>query len=177
MPAVMASWYRETSIPRTFCGEISDKYSGTTKFTIPIAKPRIIRPAISQPTEEAKPQRIEPRAKMTAVAIMTFLRPYMSASTPFAAAPITAPTKAELTTQPLTGERPGVVNEQQGAGNDSGVKTGKQSAERGDCGDDIKPEVAGLVGGKSGCGHGINLSAGLLILKYIAIIIAKLRGF
>jgi len=101
MPAVMASWYRETSIPRTFCGEISDKYSGTTKFTIPIAKPRIIRPAISQPTEEAKPQRIEPRAKMTAVAIMTFLRPYMSASTPFAAAPITAPTKAELTTQPL----------------------------------------------------------------------------
>ena len=38
---------------------------------------------------------------MTAVAIMTFLRPYMSASTPFAAAPITAPTKAELTTQPL----------------------------------------------------------------------------
>ncbi len=68
---------------------------------MPIANPKIIRPAINQLTDVAKPHSIDPKAKMTAVAMMIFLRPYMSANMPLAAAPKTAPTKAELTTQPL----------------------------------------------------------------------------
>lgn len=39
MPAVIAHWYRETSVPLSCLGATSDKYSGTMKFTMPTAKP------------------------------------------------------------------------------------------------------------------------------------------
>ena len=60
------------------------------------------------------------------------------------AAPITAPTMAELTTQPLVkvGHVPCVVDEKQRTGDDAHVKAGEQAAQRGDGGNDVKPEMA-----------------------------------
>ena len=100
MPAVIASWNTETNMPLFSLGETSEIYKGAAKVTAPTAKPQKILEAINISTFGATAQNIEPKKNITAVEIITFFRPKISARTPFSAAPKRAPIKTELTRSP-----------------------------------------------------------------------------
>ncbi len=59
-------------MPRIFLGDTSDKYSGTTKLTIPTARPTIILDNTSIAILGATALKIEPIINIIAVAIIIF---------------------------------------------------------------------------------------------------------
>jgi len=87
-------------MPLIFFGETSERYKGTTKFTMPTARPTMTLDNIRIATLGATALKIEPIIKIIAVAMIIFFRPKISAMTPLVAAPMTAPINTELTRNP-----------------------------------------------------------------------------
>ena len=94
------NWNKLDTEPRFSEGDNSAKYVGIKAEEAPTAKPRTIRDKINvvTPGENADP--IAPIKKIIDDSKINFLRPYLSDIGPIIAAPRTAPSNTELTTQP-----------------------------------------------------------------------------
>lgn len=87
-------------MPRFLGGATSATYIGDSTEAAPTANPPKRRAKIKITDVFARAVNAHETAKKRATKIRTFLRPYMSESTPDPNAPIIAPTKRELTPQP-----------------------------------------------------------------------------
>src|ERR1035437_76243 len=90
----------DTSMPLLLGGATSATYIGDSTEAAPTAKPPNKRAEIKITDDDAKAVNVQETAKKSATTIRTFLRPYLSDSTPEPKAPIMAPTKSELTPHP-----------------------------------------------------------------------------
>src|SRR5450759_3447793 len=89
-----------TNIPRFLGGATSATYMGDNTEAAPTASPPNNRAEIKIKDEDARAVKVHETAKKRAVKIRTFLRPYISESTPEPKAPMIAPTNNELTPHP-----------------------------------------------------------------------------
>ena len=98
MPLVIASMLTATNEPRTFAGTSSAIYIGEINEAMPMPIPLTILAAINQLTVGARAVPMALAVKMMPASMIILRRPKRPVRAPPMVAPITAPTKTELTT-------------------------------------------------------------------------------
>src|SRR5215470_15449307 len=100
MPITIASWLRETSLPRTCAGATSAMYIGERFEARPIATPPASRHRTKLLKVLAAAIPRDETAKKNAATVSRVLRPNLSLRLPETSAPTKHPTRAQLIAQP-----------------------------------------------------------------------------
>ncbi len=98
MPIVIASWYADTKRPRCSAGASSAAYRGAATAATPTPKPTTSRPATRIVTFGANASTAAPAANSPAAASNAVRRPSLSAISPPAREPTSAPSVTQLVT-------------------------------------------------------------------------------